>query len=222
MLTRNVIEPPLLSVSQVISQHGLDAIEYMLPGYDTFNKQTTDRHAVNRTTCIIFVGMTVPLNTFAKKVSSQVKKMLRHQLILSSQIIRCSSMDPTWIHFTQHTTYHAARTWFCFSLVWLYMYLYSDVIMVTKASQGADQRKHQSSASLAFVRGIHRWPVNSPHKGPVTWKMFPFDDVFMISVSGKIICCIYPYPSRLSLPSGQWYIKEITWGSRMLASVLQK
>ena len=40
-----------------------------------------------------------------------------------------------------------------------------------------DQRKHQSSASLAFVRGIHRWPVNSPHKGPVTRKMFPFDDV---------------------------------------------
>ena len=31
----------------------------------------------------------------------------------------------------------------------------------------ADQRKHVSSASLAFVRGIHRWPVNSPHKWPV-------------------------------------------------------
>ena len=45
--------------------------------------------------------------------------------------------------------------------------------------QGADQRKHQSSASLAFVRGIHRWPVNSPHKGPVTRKMFPFDDVIL-------------------------------------------
>ena len=44
---------------------------------------------------------------------------------------------------------------------------------------GADQRKHQSSASLAFVREIHRWPVNSPHKGPVTRKMFPFDDVIM-------------------------------------------
>ena len=43
----------------------------------------------------------------------------------------------------------------------------------------ADQRKHQSSASLAFVRGIHRGPVNSPHKGPVTRKMFPFDDVIM-------------------------------------------
>ena len=44
---------------------------------------------------------------------------------------------------------------------------------------GADQRKHQSSASLAFVRGIHRGPVNSPHKWPVTRKIFPFDDVIM-------------------------------------------
>ena len=43
----------------------------------------------------------------------------------------------------------------------------------------ADQRKHQSSASLAFVWGVHRGPVNSPHKWPVTRKMFPFDDVIM-------------------------------------------
>ena len=43
----------------------------------------------------------------------------------------------------------------------------------------AHQRKYQSSASLAFVRGIHRRPVNSPHKWPVTRKMFPFDDVIM-------------------------------------------
>ena len=65
---------------------------------------------------------------------------------------------------------------------------YGDVIMGMIASQitslpivylivysGADQRKHQSSASLPFVH----WPVNSPHKGPVTLKMFPFDDVIM-------------------------------------------
>ena len=69
---------------------------------------------------------------------------------------------------------------------------YGDVIMGAIASQitsltivysivysDADQRKYQSSASLAFVRGIHRWPVNSPHKWPVTRKMFPFDDVIM-------------------------------------------
>ena len=69
---------------------------------------------------------------------------------------------------------------------------YSDVIMGAIASQitsltivystvysTADQRKHQSAASLAFVRGIHRAPGNSPHKWPVTRKMFPFDDVIM-------------------------------------------
>ena len=50
----------------------------------------------------------------------------------------------------------------------------------------ADQRKYQSSASQAFVLGIHRRPVNSPHKGPVTRKMFPFDDVIMKTVgSGR-------------------------------------
>ena len=72
------------------------------------------------------------------------------------------------------------------------IYHYSYVTMSAIASQitgvsvvysiggsGPDQRNHQSSASLAFVRGIHRWPVNSPHKGPVTRKMFPFHDVIM-------------------------------------------
>ena len=45
---------------------------------------------------------------------------------------------------------------------------------------GADQSKYQTSASLTFMRGIHRWPVNSPHKVPVTRKLFPFDDVIMV------------------------------------------
>ena len=53
-------------------------------------------------------------------------------------------------------------------------------IVYSAVYSGADQRKHQSSASLAFVRGIHRGPVNSPHKWPVTRKMLPFDDVIMI------------------------------------------
>ena len=58
------------------------------------------------------------------------------------------------------------------SLTFVYSTVYS----------GADQRKHQSSAPLAFVRGIHRGPVNYPHKWPATRKMFPFDDVIMIFV----------------------------------------
>ena len=54
------------------------------------------------------------------------------------------------------------------------------MIVYSTAYSDADQRKYQSSASLAFVWGIHRRPVNSPHKWPVTRKMFPFDDVMMI------------------------------------------
>ena len=46
---------------------------------------------------------------------------------------------------------------------------------------GADQRKHQSSTSLAFLRGNLRWPMDSPHKRPVTRKMFPFNDVIMMA-----------------------------------------
>ena len=73
---------------------------------------------------------------------------------------------------------------------------YNDVIMNLMAPQmtslmityspvysGTDQRKHQSFASQAFVRGIHRRLVNSPHKGPVTRKMFPFDDVIMSQIN---------------------------------------
>ena len=40
-------------------------------------------------------------------------------------------------------------------------------------------KKNQHSQSMAFVRGIHQWPVNSPHTGPGTRKMFPLDDVIM-------------------------------------------
>ena len=62
-------------------------------------------------------------------------------------------------------------------------------IVYTTVYSDADQSKHQSSASLAFVWGIHRGPVNSPHKWPITRKMFPFDDVIMnaghISVSWR-------------------------------------
>ena len=48
---------------------------------------------------------------------------------------------------------------------------------------GTNQGKHLSSASLAFARGIHRRPVNSPHKTPVTQKIFSFDDVIMNGTS---------------------------------------
>ena len=51
---------------------------------------------------------------------------------------------------------------------------------------GAHQRKHQSSTFLAFVRETHHRSAYSLHKGPVTWKMFPFDYSFMISQTTRI------------------------------------
>ena len=92
---------------------------------------------------------------------------------------------------------HAISSFILFRVAWSvperpWAYHHNDIIMGAIASQitsltivystvysDADQRKHESSASLAFVRGFHRGPVNSPHKWPVTRKMFPFDDVIM-------------------------------------------
>ena len=55
-------------------------------------------------------------------------------------------------------------------------------IVCSTIYSGADQRKHQSATSRAFLRGIHRWPGNSPNKRPVTRKMFPSDDIIMLKV----------------------------------------
>ena len=98
---------------------------------------------------------------------------------------------------------------------------YNDVIMGTIASQitsltivywtvysGADQRKHQSSASLAFVRGIHRWPVNSPHKWPVTRKIFRIH--WMTS------------PCHFQTWQGNLWPLDIGWGTYMLNTLKPK
>ena len=57
--------------------------------------------------------------------------------------------------------------------------------------------KKTSNASLAFVMGIHRPPVNSPHKVPVTRKMFPFDDVIMgdLRLNGAHLPSLYIWKS---------------------------
>ena len=105
--------------------------------------------------------------------------------------VKCHSI---WRHVDGFVTWKSFQDW-CAVVFWTgrwRVYHYSDVIMSAMASQitsltiaysivyqGADQRKHQNCESLAFVRRIHQWPVNSPHKGPVTRKMFPFDDVIM-------------------------------------------
>ena len=91
---------------------------------------------------------------------------------------------------------------------------YNDVIMSTMASQitgvsnvcstvgsGVDHRIHRSSASLVFVRGIHRWPVNSSHKRPETRKMFPFDDVIILNADETPQFYLYPLSTYCFLQS---------------------
>ena len=68
-------------------------------------------------------------------------------------------------------------------------------IVYSAVYSGTDQRKHQSPASLAFVRGIHRGPVNSSHKGPVTRKILPFDDVIMCYFTSTSVKMMNRYAS---------------------------
>ena len=65
----------------------------------------------------------------------------------------------------------------------------SPTIVYSIVYSDSDQRKHQSSASLAFVRGNPRGPGNSPHKWPITGKMFPFDDVIMSWI--RVLPCYF-------------------------------
>ena len=67
------------------------------------------------------------------------------------------------------------------------------MIVYSTVYSGTDQRKHQSSVSLAFVRGIHWWPVNFPHKWPVTPNMFPFDDVIMVPFDDVIMVLVFTW-----------------------------
>ena len=114
-------------------------------------------------------------------------------------------------------------------------YHYDDVIIGTIASQitslmsvystvysGADQSKHQCSASLAFVWGIHRGPVNSPHKWPVTRKMFPFDDVIMpdsdkFNTTWSRNLCTHSHRTHFYRQSGQMEGSLTHWGRNKMA-----
>ena len=85
-------------------------------------------------------------------------------------------------------------------------------IVCSTVCSSADQTKHQSPASLAFVMGIHWWPVNSPHKGPVRRKMIPF--VFPIhitavhTVNGLRVAKRIPWLSEeSSITSGRHFVR---------------
>ena len=90
-------------------------------------------------------------------------------------------------------------------------------IVYSTVYSGADQRKHQGSASLAFVRGIHRGPVNSPHKWPVTGKMFPFDDVIMKT---KVCFWFLPISWRYFYTTAQRSWSGVCWNNFFVLNIL--
>ena len=104
-----------------------------------------------------------------KKYYGFSQPQLSNQLLNSPAIIEIISIIVSRREKTSFLVTSRTMTSQIICLTIVYSTVYSDT----------DQRKHESPASLAFVRGIRRWPVNSPHKGPVTRKTFSFDDVVM-------------------------------------------
>ena len=113
-------------------------------------------------------------------------------IVWTVKAIRSRKQSYFFIECTPKYPYNLDFAMVCCDLLPIDLTHCNDVIMNAMASRitsltivyssvdpGADQRKHQSSVPLAFVSEIHRWPMNSPHKGPVTRKIFPFDDVIM-------------------------------------------
>ena len=84
-----------------------------------------------------------------------------------------------WMQCTECIAYRVVSHYNCVIMSATAYQITSVTFVYIIVCSGSDQRKHQSSASLVFVMGIHQWPVNSPHKTPVTRKMFPFDEVII-------------------------------------------
>ena len=115
------------------------------------------------------------------KISKWSPWHLYHRVLL-----RCKSCDKNRTTFPMATP-SPCSSHYCDAIMGTVAFQISSLTIVyTTVYSDADQSKHQSSASLAFVWRIHRRPVNSPHKWPVTRKMFPFDDVIMSYVSHVI------------------------------------
>ena len=126
-----------------------------------------------------------------------ILQSLKQRPVSSFQIYGNHSKD---IFYTDETASSHCNRVNSYSLQWRHMGTMASLItgvsiVCSAVCSGADQRKHQSSVSLAFVRGIQRWPVNSHHKGQVTQKMFPFDYVIMLKVDQLIATAVYQLKS---------------------------
>ena len=99
---------------------------------------------------------------------------------------------------------------------------YSTVVSIV-CSTGCSSavQKYQSSTSLPLGRGIHWWPVDSPHEGPVTRKIFLFDDVIMYCThfrdDGGLFGVVYDSGSLVWFLLA-WYITNM-WNTFFMKNV---
>ena len=104
-----------------------------------------------------------------------------------------------------------------------YVYITAVSMVCATVCSVADQRKYKSTASLAFLMEIHLSPVNSPHKGPVTWKMFLLDHVITaIGMNIKGLACMLSYwiiarPNTMTPENRHFHMKSITPTINILA-----
>ena len=172
---------PLLWVANAYNRkylkiaHGLghEIVAVLLPSFAIFwqqNQVTRQLHLIDQTRIVRYWA------PFCEYFWGETRLCYTWFTICKTKTLKSSVYSKMALAFPQTSNSHQNT------------FHYSDVIMTTMPIQitsltivystiysGADQRKHQSSASLAFVQGIHQWSVNSPHKGPVTRKRFPFD-----------------------------------------------
>ena len=146
------------------------------------------------------VSLSITLSTFARSLSFQlggveikyVNKGVHGRLSFKRNFHLRHRNKANKKIFESISVGHNENSSFVLSL-YVILHHYCDVIMGAMASEitsltivystvysGANQRKHQSSVSLAFGRGIHRGPVNYPHKWPLTRRMFPFENLGML------------------------------------------
>ena len=162
-----------------------DEIKYLFPNYG-YNHLSMPRHVLLRTsvTCVSNATLLINFRLPLFHISPAIAGLGEGSVVIARAIYETYIKNRYLEHFQWNLTH------------------YNDVIMGTMASQitsltivystvysGADHRRHQRFASLAFVREIHRGPVNSSRKMPVTRKMFPFDDVIIPTNPTPAILC---------------------------------
>ena len=134
--------------------------------------------------CVSLQSHTCLCGCVFMSLMSDLKLCLRHFRVLQNILSYRTKLWRQWTHYSEVMMSAVTSQITGVSIV------YSTVC------SSADQRRHQSSASLAFMRGIHRWPLNSSHKGSVTLHIFSFDDVIMCT---KCVRCSYDINTKLDV-----------------------